>query len=203
VVGVDIDPQPNYPFEFYQADALNFSVAGFDAIHASPPCQKYSRLAYLHPEIEYPDLIAPIREKLIKSGLPYVIENVPDAPLINTVTLCGTMFGLQVLRHRKFESNVLIMSPGECNHWGRMAPSKGYYHSLKNHDFITCAGHNYKRSDGAIAMGIDWWMTREEMSEAIPPAYTEWIGKQLRAASMPQENGPKENFETCNTSCNT
>ena len=179
VVGVDINPQPNYPFDFIQLDALLISTNGFDAVHASPPCQKYSRLAYLHPEIDYPDLISATREKLIKSELPFVIENVPDAPLNTTVMLCGTMFGLKVFRHRNFESNVMLMSPGQCNHNGEMAPSKGAYHTLKNYDFITCAGHNYKRSDGAIAMGIDWWMTRDEMSEAVPPAYTEWIGKQL------------------------
>jgi DNA (cytosine-5)-methyltransferase 1 len=202
VVGVDLHPQPHYPFEFHQDDAMEFPISGFDAVHASPPCQKYSRLAYLHPEIDDPDLAGPIRDRLRKSRLPYVIENVPGAPLQNAVTLCGTMFDLRVLRHRKFEANFLIMLPGVCNHWGRMAPSKGCYHTLDNYDFITCAGHNYKRSDGALAMGIDWWVTREELSEAIPPAYTEYIGKQLRAHIVCAESAPENTSEARFTTTN-
>ena len=110
VVGVDIAMQKNYPFEFHQADALEYLQEHgheFDAIHASPPCQAYS-VTYSLPNVgEYPELIEPIRELLISSGKPYVIENVPGAPLINPVELCGSMFGLNVIRHRRFETGRL------------------------------------------------------------------------------------------------
>jgi DNA (cytosine-5)-methyltransferase 1 len=112
VVGVDLNPQPRYPFEFHQADALTFPLDGFDAIHASPPCQAYSTMRRgLWKDREHPDLIAPIRDRLIGADVPYVIENVEGARrlLVNPVLLCGTMFGLgtkegnQLRRHRYFE----------------------------------------------------------------------------------------------------
>lgn len=177
VVGVDIKPQPHYPYTFIQADALTFPLIGFDAVHASPPCQKYSSLANLNKGKKYPDLVEPVRKKLKKSGLYYVIENVFNAPLVNTFVLCGSMFGLRVKRHRKFECNFFVMTP-TCNHWGKTAP-RGTFNNLKKHDFITCAGNGFSKRDGAVAMGIDWNMTREEMAEAIPPIYTEFIGNQL------------------------
>lgn len=186
VVGVDINPQPNYPFEFIQGDALEVGRAigaQFDAIHASPPCQRFSPLAALHPDNDYPDLVDDVRALLRDLGKPYAIENVPDAPLQSPLILCGTMFGLRVLRHRAFECNPPIwFPPAVCNHWGQMAPSKGVYHSFEVGDFITVAGNNYVREDGMVAMGVDWYMTRPELSEAIPPAYTEFIGKHLMAA---------------------
>ena len=116
VVGVDIEPQPNYPLTFIQADALNLDrkfVGSFDAIHASPPCQSYSDLAKRNGNADaWPRLIAPVRNMLIKSGLPYVIENVDGAPLRNPIVLCGTMFpGLRVVRHRLFETSFLILHP--------------------------------------------------------------------------------------------
>lgn len=126
VVGVDIEPQPHYPFEFHRADALRAAtlwkshgvwpgVHSFDAIHASPPCQAYSlmnnRVAAAHP-----DLVAPVRELLEASGLPWVMENVPGSPCARNLLLCGSMFGLGVLRHRHFESSSLLMSPGHCDH---------------------------------------------------------------------------------------
>jgi DNA (cytosine-5)-methyltransferase 1 len=189
VVGVDINPQPHYPFEFHQADALAFIEEGmltqgdywtgqvgfFDAIHASPPCQAYSWAAKRW-NVERADLVEPTRDLLQATGLPYVIENVIGAPLYQPLTLCGTQFGLEVIRHRLFESNVMLMAPGvKCRHEG----------SVKDGTYVTVAGHggdNIKgrgsRAAKQRAMGIDW-MTDAELNEAIPPAYTEWIGRQL------------------------
>lgn len=116
VVGVDVEPQPNYPFRFIQADALEFlregRWQGFDVIHASPPCQRYSAAAEIHDTSErHPDLIDPTRALLRATGLPWVMENVERAPLETTLRLCGSMFELGVLRHRLFESNVLMLGP--------------------------------------------------------------------------------------------
>ena len=120
VVGVDIDRQPHYPFKFIQADAMELDskfIASFDAIHASPPCQAYSDLAKRNGNAhEWPRLIEPVREMLMRSGKPYVIENVDGAPLLDPVVLCGTMFkGLRVLRHRLFEANFPIIPPPHGN----------------------------------------------------------------------------------------
>lgn len=188
VVGVDIDPQPHYPFKFYQADALTFPFDGFDVIHASPPCQDYSDLKY-RTKREYPRLIVPTRERLIAWGGPYVIENVEGAPLNDPIMLCGTMFaGLRVLRHRLFESNVSLMAPPHSRghplvfthdkrkaHYGKLNQSTAFVQ--------VTGGGNATVANKADAMGIDW-MTGAELNEAIPPAYTEWIGLQLRQASL-------------------
>ncbi|MDO8671205.1 MAG: hypothetical protein Q7O66_07210 [Dehalococcoidia bacterium] len=184
VVGLDIEPQPHYiGDEFVQADALSYlataDLSRYDAIHASPPCQHYTVARHIHGG-EYPDLIAPVRELLLACGLPYVIENVPSAPLIAPLMLCGSMFpGLRVYRHRLFECSWPIgFAPAACNHSYSMPPSKGHYHTLEKQDFITCVGHNFKASDGRIAMNIPW-MSRAELSQAIPPAYCEFIGRAL------------------------
>ena len=116
VVGVDVEPQPHYPYEFHQSDALSFPFDGFDAIHASPPCQGYSVTRAMHQGKQHPMLIESTRARLVSSGLPYVIENVPGAPLQNPVTLCGEMFGLRVIRHRLFESNFYIPQPRHAPH---------------------------------------------------------------------------------------
>jgi len=181
VVGVDIGHQPRYPFEFYCADAMHFPLDGFDWVHASPPCQRYSRTKVIHGNPErHPDLIADLRKRLLDNGKPFIIENVPDAPLLNPLMLCGTMFdGLKVYRHRMFEFGLTKknpVAPRECNHTHRMGKSKGEYHTLEKSPFITCVGHNFQAKSGRIAMQIDW-MTRQEMSQAIPPAYTEYIGR--------------------------
>jgi len=131
VVGVDIDPQPRYPLPFIRADALELDsefIATFDAIHASPPCQSYSDLAKRNRNAhEWPRLIEPVREMLIKSGLPYIIENVEGAPLINPVVLCGTMFkGLRVIRHRLFEANFLIIALKHGKHPKLSHPFRRY-----------------------------------------------------------------------------
>lgn len=184
VVGVDIKPQPRYPFTFVRGDALEYLAAHgkeYDAIHASPPCQGYSVTKSLHNN-SHPMLIEQTRDLLIASCRPYVIENVVGAPLVNPLMLCGTMFGLRVFRHRLFEiSPSILLAPFSCNHNGKMAPSKGAYHTLEGFDFITCVGNNFKSEDGKIALGIDW-MIRRELAQAIPPAYTEFIGRHLLSA---------------------
>jgi DNA (cytosine-5)-methyltransferase 1 len=181
VVGVDIEPQPRYPFEFHQADALEYlAVHGheFDVIHASPPCQAYSAMKEFTTR-EYPKLIAPIRELLIASGKPYVIENVEGAKkeMINPLTLCGTMFGLRVIRHRLFETRPEIyFTPHPCNHWLRVVKQGRW--PIDDKQFACITGSFSNQPYARRAMGIDW-MKREELAEAIPPAYTEFVGRQL------------------------
>lgn len=181
VVGVDIEPQPrNIADEFIQADILEYLEAHgheYDFIHVSPPCQEYSVTKTLHDKT-YPKLIDPIRKLLIEIGKPYVIENVQGArrDMINPLLLCGSMFGLAVQRHRLFESNMPLVAPSPCCHVGRAA-RRGEYDRGQG-GIITVAGHNFNASVAAKAMGIDW-MNHDELAQAIPPAYTEWIGKQL------------------------
>lgn len=177
VVGVDNKKQPNYPFKLIIADAKEFCLSGFDVIHASPPCQKYTKIHSTYKKYYYPDDVETIRDRLIKTGKPYILENVVGAPMKNYITLCGTMFGLRVIRHRLFECNPFIIPnlPG-CNHFGKTLCAYKKYHRLKDLDLITCTGNNFNRKDGMLAMGIDWNMTRKEVSQAIPPAYTEFIG---------------------------
>lgn len=185
VVGVDLYPQKNYPFEFHQDDALHFLYkhgGEFDLIHASPPCQAYSVTKALANTIV--DLVYDTRLLLINSNRPYVIENVLGAPLRCPILICGTMFpNLRVIRHRLFETNVNIEAcPGVCNHWGvctnRNKDGQKIHQSFEYSDFITVVGHAYKVADGKKAMNIDW-MTGKELSQAIPPEYTEWLGKQI------------------------
>lgn len=187
VVGVDIKPQPNYPFEFHQADALTFGLSGFDAVHASPPCQAYIQ-RNKNLVTKWPKLIEPVRGRLLETGLPFVIENVSGAPLTPTFTLCGTMFDLPLLRHRIFETNWPETAwPPPCNHWGTVAAgdfAAVYAFGGKGHRGRDADGNKVRGvksapgPDWAVAMGIDW-MTKREMAEAIPPAYTEFIGAQL------------------------
>jgi len=204
VVGVDINSQPRYPFPFIQMDALlalrclldyrglTFSngeklyLADFDAFHASPPCQRYSAVTKATGnEHKHPDLIDETRELLEKIGKPYVIENVMRAPLVNPLKLCGTMFGLHVIRHRLFECNPPIyFAPKTCkcrNQHTQIGGKHGFLgrtYQNKKEGFITVIGATYKLEVGQWAMGIDW-MTRKELSQAIPPAYTKYIGKRI------------------------
>jgi DNA (cytosine-5)-methyltransferase 1 len=187
VVGVDIAPQRNFPFEFILADALTLPMSflkSFDAIHASPPCQSYSDLAKRNGNgHEWPRLIEPVRDMLVKTGKPYVIENVEGAPLHTPAILCGTMFrGLRVLRHRLFESNFPITVPPHgkhprCHTFDKRKSQYGKTDDMI--DFVSVnGGGNCSIAAARDAMGIDW-MTKAELNEAIPPAYTEYIGKQL------------------------
>lgn len=183
VVGVDIKPQKNYPFRFVQADAMTlpFKMMGrwFDAIHASPPCQAYSSMKSLKNSKQHPKLVEAVRHLLNASGLPYVIENVPGAPLQNAFTLCGSMFGLRstekryLQRHRLFESNIFIMAP-VCRHDGLAVGVYGHGQA----GLLGQRMRTAKAPEARILMGMDW-ATRDGMSQAIPPAYTEFIGKQL------------------------
>lgn len=185
VIGVDIADQPNYGFEFYRADALTILTEArewigfkFDAIHASPPCQLYSQM---HGS-SGPDLIGPIREGIEKTGLPYVIENVVGAPLRDPIMLCGSMFDLDVERHRLFETNwPLGDHDWPCRH-GIWAPRFEVQDHGKRYKSkvvpVYGTGGGKAAEHWPAAMGIDW-MTRAELAEAIPPAYTEWIGRRL------------------------
>jgi DNA (cytosine-5)-methyltransferase 1 len=195
VVGVDINPQPRYPFAFIQHDALTIDprfIATFDAIHASPPCQGYTELKSAPGTKGAPKLIGQTRAKLDASGLPYIIENVEGAAseMLSPVILCGTMFGLtsegcELRRHRLFESNISLSAP-DCQHTS--GPVVGVY---GGHARVRSARHggrgtrdawpNGHKPVAAEAMGMGW-ATLAEMSEAIPPAYTQFIGEQMIAS---------------------
>ena len=166
VVGVDLNPQPRYPFEFHQADALTFPTEGFDAIHASPPCQHYAPVTRWRGKAEdHPDLVPAMLTRLRAQSAPWVVENVPGAPMEPSVVLCGSMFGLRVRRHRwfTFSWDELILLPA-CQH--------------KISDFAF--DHGGKQTESAYRDGLGCgWMTVEESREAIPPAYTEFIGAAL------------------------
>ncbi len=191
VVGVDIKPQPNYPFEFYLSDALQFLARSprhsYRAIHASPPCQRYSDLAHRNGNAQdWPDLVAPVREALQATGLPYVIENVEGAPLRDPVMLCGTMFDeLRVLRHRLFESNIDLATPPHGQHplvFTHDKRKRHYGHLNQDTSYVqVTGGGNCTVANKRDAMGMPW-ATGAECNEAIPPAYTEWIGRQLLEA---------------------
>lgn len=179
VVGVDITPQPRYPFAFVQGDALAYLAEHghrFDAIHASPPCQAYTVARNFHKR-EHPELVEPVRALLQRIGKPWVMENVPGSPLIPTVILCGTMFGLNVYRHRLFESNVMLLAPAHGRH---TRPCTPVGRAPKPGEVMTVAGHFSGIEHARAAMGIDW-MNRAELAQSIPPAYTEHIGRQLMA----------------------
>lgn len=193
VVGIDLHPQPHYPLPFIRSDAMNVNrdfIATFDAIHASPPCQSYSDLAKRNRNAhEWPRLIEPVRAMLAASGLPYVIENVEGAPLIHPVVLCGTMFpGLRVLRHRLFETNFPLTAPPHGKHpkCHTLDKRKAHYGKTDDmRDFVSVnGGGNCSVAAARDAMGIDW-MTKDELNEAIPPAYTEFIGRHLLAHIRP------------------
>lgn len=219
IVGVDIKPQKNYPFTFIQADweePLSYLPGLWEregveyAIHASPPCQKYSTMtARWDRADEHPDLIEPVREAIeaIEPPRGFVIENVSGAPLGDKLMLCGSMFGLRSLvcgcgmaiqsgdrygcancegdggpkaisyelrRHRVFEVSQFIFPPASCAHVGKALPVYGHAGGSSKRDGLKFPGTDAWRE----AMGIDW-MTGKELAEAIPPAFTEYIGKQL------------------------
>lgn len=186
VIGVDLRPQPRYPLPFVQADALEYLTQHgreYDAIHASPPCQRYSKATKVHGTsavLEHPDLVSPCRLLLRTIGRPWIIENVVGAPLHNPAMLCGTMFGLRVFRHRLFETSFLWLAPSHPRHDGSTGAHRGYSTLASGRNgYICVVGNNFIRTEGAAAMGIDWPTTRRELAQAIPPAYTRFIGQQL------------------------
>lgn len=197
VVGWDIRKQPRYPFEFHQGDALDAPTEGFDFIWASPPCQAHTAMKTMHNAKEHADLIPATRAKLRASGIPYCIENVVGAPLTDHFTLCGTMFGLGVQnadlqRHRIFETSWHILFVPECQHGARATIGVYGGHIRNRKRTIGVYGEGARDSrrkfdkgvpdfsveQGREAMGIDW-MTIAELSQAIPPAFSEFIGRSV------------------------
>lgn len=189
VTGVDLEPHADYPFPMIVGDAMAVLscpdvLAAFHVIAASPPCPRYSTITPDANRDKHPDLVGPVRDKLREWGGWYVIENVPNAPLENPVTLCGSMFGLGVRRHRLFETNAPMMQPA-CHHerqpvvfgvYGQHADRPGGWlrpngksRGLK----ATSVGHAQE------LMGIDWMSKWADLADAIPPAYTEWVGALL------------------------
>lgn len=187
IVGVDIKPQPRYPFQFVQGDALEYLVEHgqeFDLIHASPPCQRYSESTNPAYRNLHPDLIAPTRRLLKASGKPYIIENVEGAikELISPIMLCGTMFGLPIWRHRYFEiwPQLFALLP-PCAHIGRPILITGMGNTPRKDK----GNKRYKSpiAEKRQAIEIDW-MTASEITEAVPPAYTKWIGEQIKQMKL-------------------
>lgn len=189
VVGIDIKPQPHYPFRFIQADALTYPFDGYDFIHASPPCQRFSIASVSHriSGKEYPDCFTPIHKRLKEWGGIWVIENVVGVPVLSyAIQLCGVMFGLKVFRHRVFQSSHLSLSPEHPSHYGLR---------IGEEMFSVAGGSGRWKSWGVVqrnvskgtvgewrdAMGINW-MTRKELTQSIPPAYTEYLGRMLAPA---------------------
>jgi DNA (cytosine-5)-methyltransferase 1 len=189
VVGVDIHPQPNYPFHFWHADALEiaaepWALSAFDAVHASPPCQRFSTASAVHSRLNparHPDFLTPVRRHLRAAGVLYIIENVRGAPMESPVRLCGSSFGLDLERHRLFEVNWPVLVP-PCAH-GWQTPR---FRSLDKRQKVAARvvgvhGHLNYTGEALLrsrAMEINW-MTQAELVEAIPPAYTELLGSQL------------------------
>jgi DNA (cytosine-5)-methyltransferase 1 len=188
VVGVDLSPQPQYPFTFVRANALSppFNIADFDYVWASPPCQAYTTMQRINtrsPKREHPKLLEPVRNMLAESGVPYTIENVPGAPLKDPVNICGSMFGLRVRRHRLFESSFTV-PPLACRH--PKERSIAVYGDHPQHPGNKTYRVNRARTlrEGQEAMGIDW-MPWKPLTQAIPPAYSAYIG----ACAMRHING--------------
>jgi DNA (cytosine-5)-methyltransferase 1 len=187
VIGIDLKKGKRYPFDYIQGNVMTLNpedLMPFDFIHSSPPCQTYSITRNLRiaqgKQSSKLDLIEPVRELLKRSGKPYVIENVKGAPLINPIQLCGSSFGLKVRRHRLFESNLNLIG-SKCDHKSQGRPI-GVYGSLN--DEIPNGGKTATTIEQAKeAMGIDW-MIWTEIVEAIPPAYTKYIGEQIKKAPL-------------------
>jgi len=182
VIGIDKNPQPNFPFEFYLANALDIDIPDWvDFIHASPECQHFtvSRNIGTIDMSKYSDDIELIRSKLQATGKPYVIENVPGSPLINPITLHGGMFGLKIIRKRLFESNLFFLVPPQRIDERFTNSYCGYSSFANGAKKISVVGHNFNFRDAQLAMGISWMKKRKEIALAIPPAYTEFLGRQI------------------------
>ena len=179
IVGVDIEPQKRFPFNFVQGGALEYLEAHgkeFDLIHASPPCQLYSKTHRIA-KGNHPDLIGVTRDLCRKINKPYVIENVVGAPLIDPIMLCGTMFNLRTYRHRLFEIHPFqIDAPPHLKH---VVKTTKMGRPLQPKTFMIICGSISGVDKAREIMQIDW-MTGRELSQAIPPVYTKWIGIQIR-----------------------
>lgn len=194
VVGVDVEPQPNYPFEFWQADALHVMadleawldgtcLDPFAAIHASPVCYAWSKMRDCRPgsKADQPDLITPLRPLLEGTGLPYVVENVPGSPLRDWVQICGSGLGMRLQRHRWFESNVPLWGVPCAHGQNPWNPAYGHSTGRKRRRVPVIGEWRVRPELQHESMGIDW-MTLPELAEAIPPAYTQHLGDQLLTA---------------------
>jgi DNA (cytosine-5)-methyltransferase 1 len=188
VEGVDIDAQPDYPFTFHLTGALNFDLSTFDFVWASPPCQHFTKYGNCRPNLreKYQDLVAETRARLKVWGGSYIIENVVGAPLEFPTTLCGSMFGMDIRRHRLFESNLAFLAP-PCQHtWepnrfpGGRSRERGHARVLVR-GTIEIGRWNIPFETQKAAMGIDWITDLRMLSEAIPPAYSEYLGSQVIA----------------------
>ena len=192
VVGVDINPQPRYPFEFHQGDAMTWPLDGFGAIHASPPCHDHSTVTGHNRKAKGEKgtgwMLAATVDRLVGNGTPWVVENVDTADMpvsVYVIRLCGSSFGLDVRRHRRFATNIPILAPPCAHHWQtprfRSLDSRRPVDSLASvvgvHGHLNYPGEAELRN---AAMGIDW-MNTAELAQAIPPAYTEYLGRQLLA----------------------
>jgi DNA (cytosine-5)-methyltransferase 1 len=178
VKGVDIERQPRYPFEFFQADALLYAQRYgclFDFIHASPPCQAHSDTWRIQSN-DHPDLIGETRDILEWLRKPYIIENVVGAPLIDPVMLCGAMFGLRTYRHRLFESNLPLTVPEHPEH---VAPQAKMGRPVREGEFQHIVGNFSGVALARETMGMPW-ANRDGLREAIPVAYTEFLGRRIR-----------------------
>lgn len=176
VVGWDVLPQPHYPFEFQLGDAMEADLTGFDFVWASPPCQRYSRMQNIRKNAErHPDLVGPVRDKLAKWGGPWIVENVMTAPLVSPIMLCGTMFGLRIIKHRLFESNLALVAPtAKCDHRDVFDPWHGKGR--------TAAAH--RESQGTPWIPSPGGASKKrgrsgDTNNAIPPAYSEFLGRQV------------------------
>lgn len=187
VVGVDLAPQPDYPFEFHRANALHYPLDGFDVVHASPPCKVHTVLRHTATASglfdAHTDLVGAVRDRLAAAGVPYIIENVPGAPLFAPAVYCGSSFGLAVRRHRLFETNWPLTAP-PCNHAAQPVVVGVYGTGGADAGRAARGGGGGIKVSGraaAAALGIDWTHDQRRLSQAIPPAYTQHIGAALLA----------------------
>jgi DNA (cytosine-5)-methyltransferase 1 len=181
VVGFDIKPQPNYPYEFHQADMRDVDLSGFDLIHLGPPCQRWSKMCSCRPELreKYPDLITPMRPKLRAAGVPYVIENVEGAPLIDPVWLCGLMFNKLLYRHRGFETGNGLVVP-QLRHPAHVIPASRAGH-WEPGTVMSIAGHIAPIAMARELMGVTRYVPREKLKEAAPAYMTAYIAAHASA----------------------
>lgn len=195
VVGVDIAARRDFPFEYVRGDAIEFIKAHgheFDVISASPPCQHASRLRHYNDtaetrakyEARYPNLIPATRAALIDAGRPYVIENVPEADLISPIVLCGHALGLKLYRHRKFESNLTLVGIPEPKPYHPFLCMRNSYLPTAERPYMSIHGGKHSKAwqrKAAEYMGTPWITTIAGVCQAVPPAYTRYLGQQLIA----------------------